>query len=154
MVAAVEDGWDVAIGDRRHPGAGGRAGATPLRAWGSRLVNLLVYLVLLGGFRDTQCGLKACRADVARFVFSRARVDGFAFDVELLHLVERHGFSVAELPVHAAHSTRTTVRPARAVLRLLADIGRIRHWSATGAYELTDRTADRTDDASALRRTH
>jgi dolichyl-phosphate beta-glucosyltransferase len=135
MVAAVEDGWDLAIGDRRHPEAGSRAGATTARAWGSRGVNLLVYLVLLGGFRDTQCGLKACRADVARFVFSRARVDGFAFDIELLHLAERHGFSVAELPVHVDHSTRSTVRPVRSVLRLVADIGRIRHWSATGVYE-------------------
>ena len=40
VLAAVEDGWDVAIGDRRHPDP--HAGARPsrLRAWGSRVINL------------------------------------------------------------------------------------------------------------------
>ena len=64
-----------------------------LRRWGSRAINWLGYAVLLGSYRDTQSGLKAFRSDVARFVFARCRVDGFAFDVEVLHLVERHQLS-------------------------------------------------------------
>lgn len=135
IVEAIEDGWDVAIGDRRHPDTTTLVAATWPRVLGSRVVNLLVHLVLLGSFRDTQCGLKGCRSDVGRFIFSRAQVDGFAFDIEMLHLVERHGFSVAELPVEVANSTRSTVRPGWEVVRLVWDIARIRHRSATGAYE-------------------
>ncbi|HKY66460.1 MAG TPA: hypothetical protein VJM49_08830, partial [Acidimicrobiales bacterium] len=72
---------------------------------------------------------------VARFVFSRTRVDGFAFDIEVLHLVERHQLSLIEVPVEVANSARSTVRMARDATRLAADLFRIRHWSAEGAYE-------------------
>lgn len=135
VLAAVEDGWDVAIGDRRHPESRLLVPPSRLRAWGSRAISWLGVAVLLGSYRDTQSGLKAFRSDVARFVFSRIRVDGFAFDIEVLHLVERHQLSLIEVPVDVANSARSTVRAARDAARLAADLFRIRHWSAEGAYE-------------------
>jgi putative flippase GtrA len=135
VLAAVEDGWDMAIGDRRHPDTETLVPPSRLRAIGSRAINWLGYAVLLGSYRDTQSGLKAFRSDVARFLFAHSRVDGFAFDVELLHLAERHQLSVAEVPVEVTNSSRSTVRAARDALRQAADLFRIRHWSAEGAYE-------------------
>ena len=135
VLAAVEDGWDVAIGDRRHPETRTLVAPSRLRRWGSRAINWLGYAVLLGSYRDTQSGLKAFRSDVARFVFARCRVDGFAFDVEVLHLVERHQLSLVEVPVEVTNSTRSTVHAARDALRQVGDLFRIRHWSAEGAYE-------------------
>jgi hypothetical protein len=111
-------------------------GAGALRDLGSRAVNLLAMGVLLSHPHDTQCGLKAFRSDVAKTVFALARVDRFAFDIEVLHLIERHGFTVEEVPVRLRVGERSTVRLARDTLRLLRDLWRIRHWSATGAYEL------------------
>ena len=138
VVAAVEDGWDVAIGDRRHPETRTLVAPSRVRAWGSRVINWLGYAVLLGSYRDTQSGLKAFRSDVARFVFARARVDGFAFDIEVLHLVERHQLSLIEVPVEVVNSSRSTVSAARDAGRLVVDLLRIRHWSAEGAYEAGD----------------
>jgi hypothetical protein len=135
ILAAVEDGWDVAIGDRGHPDAQTVVSTSRLRAAGSRVINLLGYAVLLGSFRDTQCGLKGFRSDVGRFLFARARIDGFAFDIELLHLVERHDLSLVEVPVEVSNSTRSTVRVVRDAARLVRDLFRMRHWAATGAYE-------------------
>jgi putative flippase GtrA len=135
VLAAIEDGWDVAIGDRRHPDSRTLAAAPPLRSLGSRIINWLGYAVLLGSYRDTQGGLKGFRSDVARFVFARTRVDGFAFDIEVLHLVERHQLSLVEVPVDVANTRRSTVRAARDAGRLLVDLARIRRWSAEGAYE-------------------
>ena len=60
------------------------ARSTGLRAAGSRVVNRLSAAVLLARPRDTQCGLKAFRGDVARELFRHCRVDGFAFDIEVL----------------------------------------------------------------------
>jgi dolichyl-phosphate beta-glucosyltransferase len=135
VLAAIEDGWDVAIGDRRHPDSRTLAPAPPLRALGSRIINWLGYVVLLGSYRDTQGGLKAFRSDVARFVFARTRVDRFAFDIEVLHLVERHQLSLVEVPVEVANTRRSTVREGRDAGRLLLDLARIRRWSAEGEYE-------------------
>jgi dolichyl-phosphate beta-glucosyltransferase len=135
VLAAVEDGWDVAIGDRRHPESRMLAPPSPLRALGSRIINWLGYVVLLGSYRDTQGGLKAFRSDVARFVFGRTRVDGFAFDIEVLHLVERHQLSLVEVPVEVVNTRRSTVREGRDAGRLVVDLVRIRRWSAEGEYE-------------------
>jgi hypothetical protein len=128
----------VAIGNRRHPDARTLAPTSSIRTWGSRAINRLVYTVLLGSYRDTQSGLKGFRSDVARFMFARTRVDGFAFDIELLHLVERHQLSLIEVPVDVTNSDRSTVSAAREGLRLVADLFRIRHWSAEGRYEQGD----------------
>jgi dolichyl-phosphate beta-glucosyltransferase len=136
VIGEVEAGWDVAVGSRRHPDSVTVRDAGVLRDLGSRAVNLLAMGVLLSHPHDTQCGLKALRADVARTVFGLGRVDRFAFDIELLHLVERHGFSVVEVPVRLTTGERSTVRLVRDTLRLLRDLWRIRHWAATGAYEL------------------
>jgi putative flippase GtrA len=150
ILAAVEDGWDVAIGDRGHPDAKTVVRTSRLREVGSRIINLFGYAVLLGSYRDTQCGLKGFRSDVGRFLFGRMHTNGFAFDIELLHLVERHQLSLTEVPVEVSHSARSTVRVFRDAARLVRDLFRMRHWSATGAYEVgEDDELPADDDALA-----
>jgi putative flippase GtrA len=141
VIGEVESGWDVAVGNRRHPDTERVQGAGRLRDLGSRGVNLLAMGVLLSHPHDTQCGLKAFRSDVAKTVFGLSRVDRFAFDIEILHLVERHELTIVEVPVRLQMGERSTVRLARDTLRLLRDLWRIRHWSATGAYELVPEPA-------------
>ena len=41
-----------------------------------------------------------------------------------------------EVPVRLRMGERSSVRLVRDTTRLLSDLWRIRHWSATGAYEL------------------
>lgn len=136
VIGQVEAGWDVAVGSRRHPEATTVRGAGAVRDLGSRAINLVTMGVLLSHPRDTQCGLKAFRSDVAALVFGLGRLDGFAFDIEVLHLVERHELSLVEVPVRLTSSEGSTVRAVADGMRLLRDLWRIRRWSATGAYEV------------------
>jgi dolichyl-phosphate beta-glucosyltransferase len=135
LLERVEAGWDVVVGNRRHRDTATVVRAVPLREMGSRMVNVATHALLLGQYRDTQCGLKAFRSDVARLLFSAGRLDGFAFDIEVLHLVERHRLSLAEVPVAVENSERSTVRAARDGLRLLRDLVRIRRWAKQGVYD-------------------
>ncbi|MBL8777939.1 MAG: glycosyltransferase [Acidimicrobiales bacterium] len=135
LLAAVEDGWDVVVGSRRHEDTTTLVRAGRLRELGGRAINLLTQAVLLGQYRDTQCGLKAFRSDVAQLLFGRSRVDGFAFDVELFHLAERYRLSLTEVPVSVANSSRSTVRVARDALHLVRDLFRIRRWAKQGRYD-------------------
>jgi dolichyl-phosphate beta-glucosyltransferase len=48
---------------------------------------------------DTQCGFKCFRRDVARDLFSRQRIDGYMFDIEILCLAAAAGFRLAQIPV-------------------------------------------------------
>src|SRR6266571_2031807 len=69
------------------------------REQAGRIFNLFVRLAIGLPFWDTQCGFKAFRLDVCRPILEAARIDGFAFDVELLYLAQRAGLPICELPV-------------------------------------------------------
>ena len=136
LCAEVESGWDVVVGSRLHADTTTLVRARRLRELGGRVINALTRAVLLGGHRDTQCGLKAFRSDAARLIFSHAHLDGFAFDVEVFHLIERYGLSLAEIPVSVVNTRRSSVRVVRDAGRLVRDLFRIRAWAATGVYEI------------------
>lgn len=133
--AAVVEGWDVVVGSRKHVETTTLVKARRLRELSGRVFNLLTEIVLLGQYRDTQCGLKAVRGDVAGMLFPRMRVDRFAFDVELFHLAERDRLSVLEVPVTLANSDASTVRLGRDSLGMVRDLFRIRRWAGAGAYD-------------------
>lgn len=136
LLEQVEEGWDVVVGSRRHTDTTTLVKAGQLREIGGRVINWLTTLVLLVHHRDTQCGLKAFRGDVAKLIFSHSNVDGFAFDVEVFHLVERYGLSLTEVPVRVENSNRSTVKVVRDALRLVRDLFKIRAWGRLGVYDL------------------
>lgn len=135
LLAEVESGWDVVVGSRVHTQTATLVRARRVRELGGRLINLCTHAVLLGAHRDTQCGLKAFRSDVARSIFARSRIDGFAFDVEVFHLAERDQLSVHEVPVRVTNAQRSTVRVLRDGLALVRDLARIVGGGRAGWYD-------------------
>ena len=150
LLTEVEAGWDAVVGSRKHIETNVLVRGRRLRELSGRVFNLLTLGVLLGQYRDTQCGLKAFRSDVARLLFSNARIDGFAFDVELFHLIERYRLSLLEVPVDLANSETSTVRVGVEGVRMLRDLFRVRRWSSQGVY---DRDGQEADAKSPLRST-
>lgn len=138
LLHAVEAGWDVVVGSRRHTATLTVARAGRLRELGGRVINVFTGLVLLGRYRDTQCGLKAFRGDVARLVFGNTSVDGFAFDVEVFHLVERYRLTLTEVPVEVENSQRSTVSVLRDAARLIVDLVSIRNNDRIGVYDVVE----------------
>jgi dolichyl-phosphate beta-glucosyltransferase len=95
------------------------------RAMG-KVFNGLVRALAVPGIRDTQCGFKLLRGDLARELFRRCRIDRFAYDVELLYLARRRGIAIAEVPVLWFNSPESKVSLVRDSLRMLRDLFRIR----------------------------
>jgi dolichyl-phosphate beta-glucosyltransferase len=119
----------VAIGTRDpHENSDGVA-----RRVASQACSLAVQGLLGLPFRDTQCGLKGFRRDAAQAVFSRARLDGFAFDVEALVLARRLGLAVAEVPVRAQRRAGSKVRMLADGQRMLAQVWAVRRTQAEEA---------------------
>ncbi|MEY2432332.1 MAG: hypothetical protein QOC92_2057 [Acidimicrobiaceae bacterium] len=135
LLEMVESGVDMVVGSRKHDMTRTLVKAGRLREIGGRVINWLTHAVLLGNYRDTQCGLKAFRAEAGRLIFQRSKIDGFAFDVELFVIAERNDLTLAEVPVTVVNTTRSTVRVVRDALRLVRDLFRIRRWSRAGVYE-------------------
>lgn len=127
---------DVLIGDRRRAESrlGQRQG--PLRrSLGGVFSGLARRVAGTGGRRgglpadlaDTQCGFKAFRRAASRAIFRRQRLDGFAFDVEVLCLAARLGHRVESLPVRGwTNSPASTLRVVRDGAAMLRDLVRVR----------------------------
>ncbi len=96
------------------------------REQGGRIFNLLVRLATGLPFWDTQCGFKAFRLDVCRPILEAARIDGFAFDVELLYLSYRAGLRLREIPVRWNHADGSKVQFFSDSLRMLREVVAIR----------------------------
>jgi dolichyl-phosphate beta-glucosyltransferase len=122
---AIEAGADIAIGSRAKRGA--REVDQPIhrRVMGKGF-NLLVQGLLLPGIWDTQCGFKLFKGDVARQLFTQLSTSGFAYDVEILVLARRSGFTVSEVPVRWINSATTRVQAVRHSKEMLGDVLRIR----------------------------
>ena len=123
---ALDAGADIAIGSRGLPDAELRVRQPSWREGMGRSFNVLVQSLVLDGISDTQCGFKLFRAGAAEHVFALSRLDGFAFDVEVLALARRARLLIHELPVVWAHRDRSKVAPIVDSWSMLADLLRIR----------------------------
>jgi len=92
------------------------------REQAGRIFNLFVRVATGLPFWDTQCGFKAFRLDVCRPILEAARIDGFAFDVELIYLAQRAGLRIREVPVRWNDSTGSKVRFFHDSLRMLHEV--------------------------------
>jgi dolichyl-phosphate beta-glucosyltransferase len=122
MLPLVEQGYDIVIGSRAHAQADIREHQPLYRELGGKLFNLLVRLVVMPGLHDTQCGFKLFTRAKTAPILPHLRVDGFAFDVEILALARAAGLRIAEVPVVWINSLTSRVRmsaASRAYLDLL-----------------------------------
>ena len=96
----VDRGYDVVIGSRGMVDSRIEVPQPLYRQLGSRAFAVAMHLTIgLWGIHDTQCGFKFFRGDVARDLFGRQQIDGYMFDVEILHLSERSGYRIKEVGV-------------------------------------------------------
>jgi len=116
----------AAIGNRRHPSSVISKRQPFLRERAGRGFNHVVRALGLSASKDTQCGFKAFRRQAAREIFTRARIDGFAFDAEALLIAERLGLRVDELPVEWINDEHTKFHPWRDGWRSARDLWRVR----------------------------
>ena len=77
-------------------------------------------------YMDTQCGFKAFRGPIAKLLWHGARIDRFAFDVEVLDLAVRFGLLMEEVPVNWVDVSGSKVRPIHDGLQMLSDVARSR----------------------------
>ena len=79
----VRTDFDIAIGSREGHEAR-RIGEPIARHLAGRVFNLGVQRLMVPGINDTQCGFKMFTARAVEAIFPLVRVDGWAFDIEVL----------------------------------------------------------------------
>jgi len=132
---ALDRGADVAVGSRAFTDAGVHIKRRWYRHVMGRTFHSMVSLLSVHGVRDTQCGFKLFRGPVAHDLFSRMRMTGFSFDVEVLLMAQRRGYRIAEVPVNWVHQPGSKVRILRDSLLMSRDLLAIRANSVRGEYD-------------------
>jgi dolichyl-phosphate beta-glucosyltransferase len=126
LVTALQD-HDVALGSRIQ------ADGTDMRQsqpWYRRMLgkgfHLFASMWVVGPVKDTQCGFKGFTREAARDLFEMQRTLSIVFDVELIFLARKRGYSMAIVPIRWAdrRGSRMRARPGLA-LRVAWDLFRI-----------------------------
>jgi len=123
---ALESGAEVVIGSRALPDSQIARHQPWWREYAGRLFGGFVRTVLLPGIPDSQCGFKFFSAAAAQAIFTRQRLAGWAFDVELLYIARRLGYNIVQVPVRWIDEPHSRVRMLRDGLKMAIDVLRIR----------------------------
>lgn len=141
IVSKLEAGADVAVACRVLPESRYLMSPTFFsylytRHVMSRIFNALVRATLVPGILDTQAGLKGFTDEAVESIFPRLATAGFGFDVEVLRLARRSGFTIAQTPVDFRYDNEpTTVHFVRDALLMIRDLACIRWKDWRGDYD-------------------
>jgi dolichyl-phosphate beta-glucosyltransferase len=129
--------FDLVIGSRNLI-PGGTRGPHLTRKVAGEVFNCLSRWLMNLPYKDMQAGLKGFRRQAAQELFSRQSLLGFSFDVELLYLARKLGYSIGEIPaqVSGAHARKLSkVNLLVDSLKMLLDLVKIRLNDVMGRYE-------------------
>lgn len=127
------DGADIAIASRALKGA--QVNDLLYRKLMGLTFNALIRVLVLPDFKDTQCGFKLFKTDVARRLFQKMTLPGFCFDVEILYLAKKFGYTVVEVPIRWNYVGGSKVNPVKDAFLMFKDALKIRLNDLRGLYD-------------------
>ncbi len=135
IFAEFKQGYKVVIGSRDIKGA---VIATPQPWWRitlGNIFNLIVQIISgLYGIWDTQCGFKGFTKQSARDIFSKCKINDFAFDVEVLVLAKKMKYKIKEIPIIWINNTASAVG-FKSMVKMLFEVFQIRYNLITRKYK-------------------
>jgi dolichyl-phosphate beta-glucosyltransferase len=135
LIAAIEQGAEVAFGSRWLLAETQTQRQSLLRQFAGRAYNLLLRLILGLPYKDTQCGFKACTRRAAEVIFTRQQIEGWGFDPELLFIARKFGLKMTEVPVEWANDDRSKINPIVDGFKMFYELLTIRIYSMTNRYD-------------------
>ena len=120
----ADESASLSIGSR-NISADGYDGYTFTRKLASKAY--IKVLNILGGLKcsDSQCGCKAFAGEKMRSVLDKCKIDGFAFDFEIILRAQKAGLKIIEVPVKIINHRQSKVHLVRDAFKMLGDIAKI-----------------------------
>lgn len=122
----LDSGYEIVIGSRGLKESDILVHQPFYREYMGKIFNLWVRLTAIRGIKDTQCGFKLFRGDVARDIFARQKTKGFGFDVEILYIAQKLGYRIKEVPIRWRNDARSRVNPILDSAKMFRDLLRVR----------------------------
>lgn len=91
--------YDIVIGSRAMKGSDVRIKQAFYKVWLGKLGNKAIQFLVAPGIKDTQCGFKLFKKNVAQRIFKKQTIDRWGFDFEILFIARKLGYTIKEFPV-------------------------------------------------------
>jgi glycosyltransferase involved in cell wall biosynthesis len=135
LIAALEDGADVAIGSRWMDRKRQTIHQPLYRQFFGRCFNWVTRRIMGLPFKDTQCGFKAFKRETAQVIFRLQTIERWGFDPEILFIARKLDYNIREVPVTWGHDERSRISYLKDGIKMLEDMAVIRSNSMAGRYD-------------------
>ena len=127
--------FHIVAGDRTLPESEYYEKIPPIKRIRRQILSSLSGRLFVGGWYDTQCGIKGFRDYVATDLFSVSRINGFAFDIEIIYLALKRNYDIKRLPVKLVYQGKSSVKVTYHGMTILRDIFIIRSHQFLNHYQ-------------------
>lgn len=128
--------YDVVIGSIEVRGAKIEENAGWYRRLFGKLSKYLIRIVAgIWEIKDTQRAFKIFRADTVKNIYSRLKINRWLFDVEVLVIAKKLGYTIKEVPVTWINPGGGTLT-LKSYIRSLGDLVKIKYNLITNKYGL------------------
>ena len=109
------EGWDMVYANKYHKFS--RVNRSFIRNLSSRLINLFIHLLFNIDVKDTQTGAKIYKREILEKIdkLRKAKIPGFAFEVEIAILLKKLDAKVNDIPVQIRVSDVSSVATSNVV---------------------------------------
>jgi len=135
LIAAIDEGADVAIGSRWLDRQKQTIYQPLYRRFFGRCFNKVTRWGMGLPFKDTQCGFKAFRREAAQTIFRLQTIERWGFDPEILFIARKLKYRIVEVPVTWGHDARSRLSYLKDGMKMLEDMARIRANWMRGRYD-------------------
>lgn len=112
-IKKIDEGYDVVLGNRGDKSTIIKIKQPLYRMVGSRVFGFLVKYALgvPTYIKDTQCGFKIYKKNIAKELFTKLKTLGMMFDLELILRAKKSGFKIGVFPVEWSNDPDTKFNP-------------------------------------------
>ncbi|MBW2991398.1 glycosyltransferase family 2 protein [Candidatus Woesearchaeota archaeon] len=132
----IRQGYDIIIASRNLKESNIVVKQPLYRQLMGKTFPLLVNLIALRDFRDTQCGFKLFKTRIAKKIVKYQTFERFSFDIELLFIAKKMGCRIKEAPVKWVDKAGSKLNPLKDSISMFLDLIRLRINNLKGRYEV------------------
>jgi dolichyl-phosphate beta-glucosyltransferase len=127
--------YDILLGSRRIKGSKIIHNQPLIRIIAGHIFHSLVSTLIIKNIKDTQCGFKMYKTDIAQKIARNQQTERFAFDVEHLFLASKLNYKIKEVPVKWIDDADSRLNVATDSIQMLKDILKIKINHIFGKYK-------------------
>ena len=121
-VIELAPNYDFIVGSRHAKGSVIKKKQPVFRVFIGWCCRVLVKMLFHTKLKDTQCGFKTFKTDVAKKIVSKQLINNFAFDVEYVYITKLNNISMTELGVIWSDDRGSTVSPFKSSMKFFKDL--------------------------------